>query len=116
MKKLIVLSIVLISTIAHGAGFQVRDKGGFASPLFTPDGNFTTLLTANSTTYDMTNAFSYSILGVSGCKARTMPTSTTGGYIAVGIPAGVWVTFGVNKNTPFLNLSGCAAGYKMQQN
>lgn len=117
MIKLIVASIlaVLCVSSAMANGDMPKDSDGTKAPIFSPDGRYVTLLTVNSTTTDLTSKFMYSVIGTAAtCKLRLMPTSAKGAYVSFPVPAAAWLTFAVNKNTPFVNLSGCTGGYLVQ--
>lgn len=116
MKKLFTLALVLIAASAFAGGFMPKDSDQVKAPLFSPDGTTVTLLTVNSSTFDMTNYFMYAVVGTAAtCKIRLMPTSAKGAYASWLTPATMSQPFAVNKNTPFLNLSGCTGGWRILQ-
>ena len=116
MKRIITLVLLLIATSAFANGTMPTDSLGNKWPVFSPNGATAVLLTVNSTTFDMTSYFAYSIIGTAAtCKMRLMPTSAKGAYVSISIPAASYMTFAVNQATPFLNLSGCTGGYRILQ-
>ena len=115
-KTIIALSFMAMASTLFANGMPEMSNNGHAIQTFAPEGSFTTLLTVNSTTTDLTNKFMYGIYGTAAtCKFRLMPTSSKGTYVSAIAPATTWIIFAVNKTTPFLNLSGCTGGYKIVQ-
>lgn len=117
MNKIIIAALlILLPTFTFAGGFMAKDSQNHYTDAFSPDGTFSTLLTVNSTTIDMTNNFIYSVIGVAAtCKLRLMPTTAKGSYVAFPVAAASWSTYVVNPATPFANLSGCTAGYFLRQ-
>jgi hypothetical protein len=121
MKKLLTLAIMLITASAFATGDLSRVSsalqfGGQPVQVFAPE--TTTLLTVYSTTVDLSNYIMYAVnpLAVATCYMRLMPTSTKSAtYIQAQIPASGWTIRAKNYTNPFLNLSGCTAGYLQKQ-
>lgn len=111
MKKLILL-MLMIPCLSFGAGMIERDSNGHVIQGFAPNGLESAVLTVNSTTYDMSNTIAFSVYSPVDCRIRFMATSAKTGSVSEPVISGAWDVFVVNRNTPFVNLSGCTAGYK----
>ncbi len=99
----IALVLVAVSAMAALSGYQ-----GLA-----PNGKKDAALTVNSTTLNMANDIEWSVYVPSStttCVFRTMSTATKAG-LAKPIPAATWTSRKVNGATPFINFTGCTAGF-----
>jgi hypothetical protein len=106
-KTIIAVSVALAATTAAFA---------FNTPVYAPDSQYTTRLTINSTTVNMTGRTMYGVYvpySTVTCFARTMPSALTAkaAYAPTVVPLATWHIRGVNAAAPFLNLSGCRDGY-----
>lgn len=74
---------------------------------FIPDGRKTVVLTAVSTTVDLSAFRAIRLYSTSACIRRHLPTSSKGIYPSVVVQATTPTILGISKATPFVNLSGC---------
>jgi hypothetical protein len=80
--------------------------------VFAPDGRLAYSQGVASTTYDLTKNLMYGIYSGSGtCYTRQMATSANSGATQVLMSNTTWHIRAKNNNTPFVNFSGCTAGY-----
>jgi len=115
MKFIIAMALVLITASAGFAGLA-RDPNNNLIQGFAPNGMASQVLTVNSTTFDMTNQFTgFSIFAPTGttCFIRIMKTSSKTGTVSEPVlPVAQWsAPLFVNPLTPFVNVSGCTAGW-----
>lgn len=88
---------------------------------FAPNGSLTQTLTVNSATVDMSSNVLWSLYTPASttCYYRLMPSALTGAnktaYKNALIPVSTHVIRAKNPNTPFINMSGCTAGYLERQ-
>lgn len=116
MKKLITLALLLMATTALAGGKLEKDLNGNLIQGFAPDGNYSQTLTVASVTYDMTSDMMWSLYAPStGCKIRITPTSAKGSFPQHTIPDAMHIVRVVNRNTPFINYSGCTNGELQRQ-
>jgi len=110
-----VIALSLLSTTAFAVESSLVG-GDRPVQTFAPDGTFAQALSIATMTTDMSNRVLYSVYSGSGtCFLRTMPTAAKGAYVKVAMPNTTWVTLAKNPATPFVNLSGCVAGYLQAQ-
>lgn len=114
MKRIV--TVVLFVLVAVGAVHAAETSlvgGDRPIQTFAPNGILTRLLTVNSTTIDLSL---YSMFGVytpaaTTCFMRMMPTTAKGAHVAATVPVTTWTIRAKNPATPYLNVSGCTAGY-----
>lgn len=114
MKRLVTVALFILVMVVPAYGAETSLVGG-DRPIqtFAPNGVLTQLLTVNSTTIDLSL---YSMFGIytptsTTCYMRMMPTTAKGAHVAATVPVTTWTLRAKNPATPFLNLSGCTAGY-----
>lgn len=110
MKKLIILAVLLVASQVFAEGLlqqteNMKDIQGAA-----PNGYLSQVLTVNSTTIDMSSNLWWGMYAPTACKFRLLPTTAKAAYPAFTMPATTLTGFLVNKNTKFVNFSGCTSG------
>ena len=114
MKKLLiaVLAILAFATVAIANGVITRDDNGVSIQGFSPNGLLSAILTANSTTWNMSTIAAFSIYCPADGVMRLTATASKAGSVSAPIIGGTWNTLVTNPATPFLNTSGagCAGG------
>ena len=123
MKKLLAcLFTILIAVTVMAVAAHAQTTLTFTPALMYPGQNQTAVqelapdaltraLTVNSLTIAMASNIQYAAYSGSGtCFIRTMPTATKVG-LSAPLPNTTWRKFAVNQNAPFVNFSGCVAGY-----
>jgi hypothetical protein len=114
MKKLIFLALTIATTVF--AAEPQLPGGNKPIQQFAPDGSYNRILSVASVTMDLSDNLMYACYSGSGtCYLRLMPTSAKAGMTQVLIPNAVWLTYAKNPATPFVNMSGCVAGYFQRQ-
>ena len=114
MKKLFITAVMILATATtiFAAGIMERDLNRNIIQGAAPDGNLSQLLTVNATTIDMTSTLWWDLYPPStGCKYRLMPlsTSTKSLYPQFTVPDGTKTGYVINRNTAFVNFSGCTS-------
>lgn len=110
MKKFIILCLILAATTVN-AGGSLETASGTPVQGFAPNGLYSALLTVNSVTYNLLNTFTaFSVYCPADAKMRLMTSTDKTGSISETIPGGSYHTLVVNRNTPFVNISGCTSG------
>jgi hypothetical protein len=108
MKKLILI-LLLIPTISF-ATLLSKDGNGNIVQGAAPDGLLSQTLTINSATIDMSSNLWWGLYAPTACKVRLMPTTAKGAYPTFTAPVNTLTQRYINRNTPFVNFSGCTSG------
>jgi hypothetical protein len=116
MKKLIIISLVLIATMAQAAPYlhtNINTDGVLQGAA--PDPNQTTVVPDNNShTYSVKANIWYDLIyqGAGTCIVRLMNTVTKASWVAETVAAGGTHTYLIHGNTNYLNYSGCLGSGK----
>jgi len=114
MKTFLAIILTLIASTAV-AGLLMKDSNGNLIQGAAPNGAKITLLTVASTTVDMTDDVWWNLYAGTACKYRIMDTTDRTGHLQQTAPVNVSTSRIVNKNSPFINFSGCTNGELQRQ-
>lgn len=110
MKKLIIAVLLLGVTCVAYADRQLQVDGRSQTVQgFAPDGKKSQALTVYKTTVNMSNDIAWNIYAGAACKFRVMSTTTVVGMTSTLPISTRSMVYGVNKNTPFINFTGCTS-------
>lgn len=123
-RYIVALLMSAFASAAYAATLQLDDNGA-RIPLPAYDGKKTVTLPSTASRYatvDMRQDIAYSVYCAGAAKERFMYGNYTGSstaaiagraaYVQSTVPATTWHGGIVNKNTPFVNFSGCVGTVK----
>jgi len=112
MKRILMAVLVVagLATFVCASEYQKEGKGYNVTD-FAPDGTQNRALTIAKVAINGTAYMKYSIHAAAGTTCQVKSTATVGATgVAHAIPANTYYVRGINKATPFLNISSCTGG------
>lgn len=110
LRSVLTVALVLVVSAGYAASPLERDADRNVIQGPAPNGLLSQILTVNSTTIDMSKTTWWGLYAPTACKYRLMPTSAKGAYPQFTVPEAQTTSMLVNRNTKFVNYSGCTSG------
>jgi hypothetical protein len=121
MKRILIIAFLLASTVTAFAIESSLVGGDKPVQAFAPNGALSAITSVNSSVLDLSENVQWALYSGSGtCFYRSMPTnipktSYRGAYLKVPVSNTTWHIRAKNPATPFVNISGCVAGFTERQ-
>ena len=108
--KTLILVILLTASTVFANGLMEKDRNGNIVQGFAPNGTLSQTLTVNSVFVDMSDSLYWNLYAITACKLRITPTAAKASYPTFTAAVNTNVGRFVNRNTPFVNFTGCTNG------